>query len=221
MNKYVVVGAVVVVGALVGAAFAFKEPITNFLAGGNSEPVATTTPDTTNTWSRYATSTFSIEYPAGYTVNAAYAYTEFGPTKPIAGVSFTIPAAMATGTNLSADTYLSVEQLPRAKNCTGDIYVKEDVWAERKTIGGMEYSVATSSGAAAGNLYEDMIFAIPGSNPCTAVRYRIHSTNPANYEPGAIREFDRAALLKEFDEIRKTLQLGSTPATPTATTTQP
>ncbi len=69
----------------------------------------------------------------------------------------------------------------------------------------MQYSVATSSGAAAGNRYEEMIFAFPASSPCTAVRYYIHSTAVGNYPEGSVREFDREALLAEFDAIRKTI----------------
>jgi hypothetical protein len=76
---------------------------------------------------------------------------------------------------------------------------------------GAEYSVATSSEAAAGNLYEEMVYALSGISPCTAVRYYIHSSNIGNYATGTI-EFDRAALLAAFDKIRMSLTLGSTPA---------
>jgi hypothetical protein len=43
---------------------------------------------------------------------------------------------------------------------------------------------------------------IPGYT-CTAVRYLVHSTNIGNYEPGAVREFDRPALIDLFDQIRR------------------
>ena len=164
--------------------------------------------------STYATTTFSAVYQRDFTADDSHIYDQVNPKKPIHGVRFTIPLAMATGTNLASDTYLSVEQLPRAKNCTGDIYLAANVRPISLTENGINYSLATSSGAAAGNLYEEMVYALSGSSPCTAVRYFIHSTAAANYEPGAIREFDRAALLVAFDAIRASLTLSPTPAAP-------
>lgn len=169
----------------------------------------------------YATSTFSITYPEGYTADASYIYDQVNPKKPISGVRFTIPGSMATGTNLSSDTYLSVEWLPRAKKCTGDIYLAANVRPHTETLASTTYSVATSSGAAAGNIYEESVYALPGTSPCIAVRYYIHSTNMGNYpaqgEPGAVREFDRAALLAAFDTIRASLMLGTPAPAPTTT----
>lgn len=159
----------------------------------------------------YATSTFSVTYPVGYTADESYEYTQVNPKKPISGVKFTIPGAMATGTNLSSDTYFSVETLPHAKNCTGDIYLAANVHPVSESTASTTYSVATSSGAAAGNRYEESVYAIAGSNPCTAVRYFIHygaiENYPAAGEPGAVTEFDKAALTAAFDKIRDSLVL--------------
>ena len=155
----------------------------------------------------YATTTFSLIYPSNFTVDEGYAY-EGVPNKPIPGVKFTIPLGMATGTNLSSfDTGVSVESLPRAQRCTGDIYILENVRARELTENGTTYSLATTSGAGAGNLYEEHVYALADSSPCTAIRYFIHSTNIGNYEPGAVREFDKNALLTIFDEIRHSLLL--------------
>lgn len=163
-------------------------------------------PPTTTT---YATSTFSIAYPSSFTVDDTYTYDQF-EGKPIAGVKLSIPASMAEGSNLSSDTYLSVEWLPRAKQCTGDIFVVPNVKAFDLTVGSTTFSVASTTGAAAGNIYEEQVFAIEGSKPCTAVRYFIHSGNIGNYPSegeGAVREFNRAELLREFDSIRDALVL--------------
>ena len=187
--------------------------------GSNPTPASTVEQPATET---YATSTFAITYPADYTVDASYIYDQVNPKKPISGVKFTIPGSMATGTNLSSDTYLSVEWLPRAKKCTGDIYLAANVRPRTETLASTTYSVASSTGAAAGNIYDETVYALPDSSPCIAVRYFIHSGNIANYpaagEPGAVREFDRAALIAAFDTIRASLMLGSTPA-PAPTTT--
>lgn len=154
----------------------------------------------------YATTTFSLIYPQNFSANELYQY-EGVPKKPIDGVSFSVPLTMATGTTLSSDSYVSVEWLPRAQKCTGDIYIPANVKASAVTTNGVTYSVATTSGVAAGNLYEEQVFAYPSSSPCTAVRYFIHSTNIGNYDPGAVREFDRNALLDAFDAIRDSLRL--------------
>lgn len=176
--------------------------------GGTAAPTPTPTPAPVDTRSTYASSTlgFSIKYPQDFTVNEKYAY-QGVPKKPIAGVKFTIPMTMATGTNLSADSGVSVEWLPNAKSCTGDIYIFDNVKAQELTEGGVEYSVATTSGAGAGNLYEETVYAIASSSPCTAVRYLIHSTQLANYPAGTVRAFDRAALLAAFDKVRQSLVL--------------
>ena len=156
-----------------------------------------------------STPAFTIKYPKAYTLNSTYAYTAFGPKKPISGVQFVIPATMATGTNLSSDTGVSVEWLPNARNCTGDIFVEANVKAHSFNDNGVQYSVATTTGAAAGNLYEEQVYALVGSKPCTAVRYFIHSSQIANYPPGTVSAFDESALLQQFDKIRQSLVLGS------------
>lgn len=158
----------------------------------------------------YASSTLgvTIRFPQNYTVNQKFAYTGLGPNKTIKGVSFTIPATAATGTNLSKDTYVSVETLPSATSCTADKFLDQGGKSVAFSDSGVDYSVATTSGAGAGNLYDEAVFAIPGTSPCTAVRYFIHSTNIGNYPAGAVKEFNRAAVINEFDLIRRTLVLG-------------
>ena len=160
--------------------------------------------------STYATSSmgFSVVYPKEFKTDESYAYDQFGPKKLIHGVKFLIPDTMATGTNLSShDTGISVEQLPHALRCTGDIYLKANVRAKPQTISGINYSVASSSEAGAGNFYEEAVYALADSKPCTAVRYFIHSANIANFPAGTVREFDKDALKKSLDSIRDSLLL--------------
>ncbi|HVV38965.1 MAG TPA: MliC family protein [Candidatus Paceibacterota bacterium] len=151
---------------------------------------------------------FTVKYPKTFSLNSAYVNETF-PKKPISGIKLTVPETMATGTNLSSDTGLSVEWLPNARNCTGDIFVAENVKAQKVTENGVSYSVATTSGAGAGNLYEETVYAISGSKPCTAVRYFVHSGNIGNYPAGTVTEFDRAGLMAQFDKIRQSLTLSN------------
>lgn len=200
MAKYVI-GAIVIILIAISGYYGWQALTTTSVP-----PSPTPEAATMNT---YATSTFSIQYPSNFTVDESYTYDQF-EGKPIAGVSFTIPASATEGTNLSSDTYISVEWLPRAKNCTGDIYIPANVKAAPLSMGTTTYSVVSTSGAAAGNLYEEQVYAIDGSKPCTAVRYYIHFGNIGNYPAegeGAVTEFDRAELLSKFDAIRDSLIL--------------
>ena len=156
----------------------------------------------------YANSTygFSIRLPSGYMTDAAYRFQEFGPGKDIPGVKFTIPLSMATGTNLSRDTYVSVEEVPNVRDCSASLFL-EKVKPHTEADNGTTYSVASAGGAGAGNRYGETVYAIPGTNPCIAVRYFIHSTVFENYPAGTVKLFDKQAILDQFDAIRRTLTI--------------
>ena len=150
---------------------------------------------------------YTIQYAADWVVDPVYTNPSPNPNVPVAmGVRFRIPPTMATGTNLSVnDTGLSIESIEGVTVCSANTFTSSLVTATMTTVNGTEYSLATTSDAGAGNFYEEHIYALPYSQPCTAVRYLIHSTNIANYDPGSKTEFDRTTLLKKFDDIRDTL----------------
>lgn len=151
---------------------------------------------------------FTVRYPANYLVNGDYAYQALGPGRDIHGVKFTIPASMATGTNLSSyDTGVSVEEIPAATSCTPDLFLDNVRSTSTVSENGVDYLVGQGGGAGAGNLYEETVYAIPGTNPCVAVRYLIHSMQIGNYPEGTVTAFDRDALMRQFDAIRRTLTL--------------
>jgi membrane-bound inhibitor of C-type lysozyme len=147
---------------------------------------------------------FSIRIPQEYIVDEFYHYRHLGPGKSIAGIKFTVATSTAFGTNLSPDTYLSVEEIPQIKNCSAALFLA-NASPKSVTDGTFSYSVATSSGAAAGNRYDELVYALPGTNPCIGIRYYIHYGVIENYPPGQVREFDKQALLETFDAIRRTI----------------
>ncbi len=147
---------------------------------------------------------FSLRLPAGYAKDESYAY-QANPSKIFSGVKFTVPSSTAQGTNLGTDTYISIESIPQTKTCTADLFFDGATQAVEKTDGGMAYSFAESSGAGAGNRYEETVYALPGTNPCLAVRYFVHYGVIENYPAGTVKEFDKAALINQFDQIRRTL----------------
>jgi membrane-bound inhibitor of C-type lysozyme len=163
----------------------------------------------------YASSTagFSIRYPAGFTVDENYSYQELGPGKDISGVKFTIPASEAAGTNLGSDSYLSVEKISQAQGqtCDPSIFLGQQgplpMDIQVVNDNGTAYLMASTTGAGAGNRYEETVYVLQGTNPCVAVRYFVHYGVLDNYPAGTIQQFDEAALLSQFDLIRQTLTL--------------
>ena len=160
-------------------------------------------------WRHYTNATlgYRIAYPANWAIDAHYVNTTMGPGHDIPGVSFTIPASMAAGTNLGSDTRLSVESLP-GPGCAPSRFVDPAENVHTLHADGRAYTAATSDDAGAGNRYETDLFVVDGTSPCLAVRYFVHSTNIGNYDPGTVKEFDAAKLTRAFDRIRATLKLG-------------
>ena len=155
----------------------------------------------------YANSTagFSLRFPEGYTVDETYQYQALGPGKAIRGVRFVIPQAAASSTNLAPDTFLSIEELPKATSCTANTFLPQKTAAHQVTDGPWSYSVASSTTAAAGNRYDELVFALSGTNPCVAIRYFVHYASIDNYPAGTVHPFDATKLFAEFDAIRHTL----------------
>ena len=156
---------------------------------------------------------FSLRLPSlatsstadGYTPDASYKYQELGPGKDISGTKFTIPASLTKGTNLSTDSYISVEEIPKATACSATLFVDSGTKATTVTDNGTTYSMAKTGDAGAGNRYDETVYAIPGTNPCVAVRYFIHYGAFDNYPTGSITQFDEQGLIASFDQIRRTL----------------
>ena len=149
---------------------------------------------------------FSIRYPDSYTIDPKYKYQTLGPGKEIVGIKFTIPRVIAEGTNLGEDSYVSVEQIPNSLNCNANNFLSgSNVSTSTINDRDFTYSVASSTDAGLGNRYEEMVYALPGTNPCLAIRYFIHYSVFENYPVGTIKQFDRTSLVNQFDKIRRTL----------------
>jgi len=149
---------------------------------------------------------FSIRYPASFKIDTDYNYEALGPNKKIQGVKFTIDPAIAKDTNLSNDSYLSVEEISQTNSCGAELFLnRTSNTPTTETIGDTTFSVASSTDAGLGNRYEETVYAIPGTNPCVAVRYFIHYGVLENYPTGSIKAFDKESLLNQFGNMRDTL----------------
>jgi membrane-bound inhibitor of C-type lysozyme len=149
---------------------------------------------------------FSLRLPPGYVTVPSYRY-KMEPNKNISGIKFVIPQTFSRGTNLSEDSYISVESLPETTLCSANLFLYDSPRAEERMENGTMYSIASSIGAGAGNRYEETVYAFPETNPCMAVRYFIHYMVFENYAPGTVKKFSKSSLIRQFDQIRRTLIL--------------
>ncbi len=147
-------------------------------------------------WKTYTSANFLIKYPKDFKINANFIH-EIGLGQEYHGVSFTIPESLTTGTNLSKDSSISVEENPNIVTCEAREFIDVPNTQISVVVNGKTYTTMQFSDAGAGNFYDETIVAVPGT-PCRGIRLLIHSTNIGNYDPGTIKEFDKSALLSIF-----------------------
>src|SRR5581483_5872549 len=159
-----------------------------------------------NAGNTYSNETFGFEVkvPAGFTVDESYLNQDLGPGREIPGVAFRIPADITTGTNLSDDSYVAIEELSDIE-CSPSAFIDPASQESEATIGNNTYTVSSNTGAAAGNIYEETVHVMQKENRCYDVRYFIHSSNIGNYPAGAVTAFDRKKLIASFDELAGSL----------------
>lgn len=166
-----------------------------------STPSGSTGNTNSTEWKTYANEelAFSISYRSDFPLDESYTYDLLGSGKELSGVSFTVPQSFVQGTNLSADTKLSVEVAKNSASCRDQDFLETIQSRERVDEEGAVYDVLRGGGAAAGNLYEEIVYRLPN---CYAIRYFIHTTNIGNYPAGTVREHDRRQLFEIFDRMR-------------------
>lgn len=162
-------------------------------------------------WHTYrdAQAGYSISYPDGWRVDRQHVYTALGPGKEIHGTAFHIKPSIAAGTNLSDDSYLAVEVLPNVRRCTAEPFLDDAIDKPRikSNNNGIQWSVLDGADQGAGNVYEETVQAAIGTQPCLATRAFVHSTNIGNYDPGAVKSFDRAKLNAIIDRMRHSFRI--------------
>ena len=149
---------------------------------------------------------FSIRLPQDYIVNNKHEYS-INPEENIKGVSFSIPLSIATGTNLSPDSYIAVESMPNVKTCNARMFMSQNASSAVITDGTITYSKAITGDAGAGNRYEETVYSPQGTKNCFAVRYFVHYGVLENYPANSVKEFDKTKLINTFDTIRRSLEI--------------
>src|SRR5689334_10965956 len=176
-------------------------------SGSNNTPRAGAQPPTG--WRIYGDTKlgFSIAYPRKWHVDRVHVYATPVDNRRITGVAFVVPGSLAARTNLSTDSYVSVESVPGAGPCSASAFLQIRDTERTEDQGDLHWSIGTAGDAGAGNFYDETVYALKSSKPCLGIRYFIHSTNVDNNPPGTVRQFDKAALVKLFDRIRSTFAL--------------
>ncbi len=151
---------------------------------------------------------FTINLPEDFVVDEDYRY-ESTPQKSFPGVRFKIPKNLYKGTNLSEDSYISVEFAQAvADACIAQIFLDSSELRGFADAGKHRYTVAYSLGAGAGNRYEETVYATPVEGGCLGIRYFVHYGVFENYPAGSIKEFDPKAITGIFDAIRTSIEIG-------------
>lgn len=140
---------------------------------------------------------FRTAFSPGWTVDPHFTR---DTSPPIHGVSFTVPASMVTGTNLGSDTRLSVEHV--SGPCSASRFLDNAEDQHNVTDDRRIYSVATAGDAGAGNRYEDTVYAFADGDVCYGLHEFIHYAAIENFDPGAVKPFDRAAIDQAFATLR-------------------
>ncbi|HVX90579.1 MAG TPA: hypothetical protein VHC20_02995 [Candidatus Paceibacterota bacterium] len=198
--------------------------------GGGAASVVSTTTDTGPTdgtgttgsgpvtgsgnWQVFENALLSIRYPDVFVVNPVATGDEWrsGANGDAGTLDFraTLPKSFAPGTNFS-DAKLTVGHSANATTVAD--CMKPDPSGgpasslTTRVINGTTFTVFTSSDAGAGNLYDTTSYRTVHQNTCIAVEYTIHYTQIANYPPGAVTEFDEAAVKAELDAVVDTATL--------------
>jgi hypothetical protein len=182
-------------------------------------PVATNTATTTqtdyysdtSTWQSYADAKggYSISYPIDFNVTTSQASsTEWrlnsNQNPGILSFTLMVPKAFEPQTNF-ADAKLTVGESANVKavaDCMTPDQSGTPGTLTTKPINGITFTVFTSNGAGAGNLYDTTSYRALHNNICYAVEYTVHSTQIANYPAEYnLKPFDEAKVKDVLDRI--------------------
>ena len=132
---------------------------------------------------------------------------------PLLTLTFTDPSFYAPRTNLiEAYLQLAASADPAVvSTCTQPSTQVPETVTGSVNIHNHAFTRSEFSGAAAGNRYDQVIYRSVWQDKCFEVVFLIHSANIGNYPAGTVVEFDRAALINQFETVLNTFTT-STPS---------
>jgi hypothetical protein len=119
------------------------------------------------------------------------------------------PANQMKGTNFEAAAF-SVNKLQQAKTEAECLRVEEPPphWrsSHAETVNGVKFRVMHTDGVAMGNLTDSHVYRSFHRNNCYELGIRIAFSNPANFDPGAVRGFDQKLVQHDLKAVLETFE---------------
>jgi hypothetical protein len=181
-------------------------------------PVAPSTPaETTTTPAAFIYQYFpygiSFEIPEGWGFAKADApYNEFADSTKgeDSFVRLQLPKETYPGTNFgNADLGLSAVYVASLEECLA--YPGSDSQSvfdikQSTVLSGITYYTSTSTGAAAGNIYDSKNYRTYQNQFCFSAAETLHTSNIGNYDPGTVTAVDEDAVWARLDAILQTVK---------------
>ena len=153
---------------------------------------------------------FSIAAPIDFPTDTSYVATQStdwrvgaNQDKGVLALTLTMPKSIEPQTNLD-DVKLTVGYSAN-KTAVADCLTPDEPnmgTTSTMMLDGMPFTVFTSSGAGAGNLYETTSYRGVRAGQCYAIEYTIHSSQIGNYPPEyGLTQFNKPALTAILDRI--------------------
>ncbi len=139
---------------------------------------------------------YTVQYPKDFFVNES-GKNPLNSNESFYGIFFNFPSSFTLGTNLSKESYISIETKAEVACTPSDFtYTGEGPISKSLSLqsDGISWTGKAGSDAAAGNYYTETIYTTMHNKTCYGAKLFLHATNVGNYEPGTIREFDQDAI---------------------------
>ena len=154
---------------------------------------------------------FSMYYPSTALLETA-GFEGYLPLTQSPVIAFTLNTDMFQGTNLGeAGVYVGATSSPAivadCMNPSSD--AGETQATSSQTINGTAFSVFDSTGAAAGNIYQEKAFRTVENGSCFEIVELLHSSQIGNYPPGKVVAFDQAKFSSILDAMVATFAFKS------------
>ena len=149
---------------------------------------------------------FSIYYPST-TVLKTTGFDGFLPVAKTPVIAFSLDTNLFSGTNLvEAGVYIGATTSPSiVASCIGVRSSSGETQASSTAvIGGTTFAVFDSTGAGAGNIYQEKAFRTVNQGTCFEIVEMLHSGQLANYPAGKATAFDEARFSGILDAMVNT-----------------
>jgi hypothetical protein len=204
MKWPVVLIGIVLIGAVLIFAMSYGVPNVAGIPTSTSSTTTEIIPGTPSTQYSDAQYKFTIMRPQTSMI-ATSSFDGFLPITHIPVVGFILPKSLFQGSNLvEAGVFIGASAEADAVNaCLGPS--DQETPHGTTTINGVIYQVFSSTGAGAGNTYEENSLRTVRNGTCFEIVELLHSGNIGNYPTGQVKQFDQNLYHTMLDSMVHTL----------------